>query len=109
LNDAYKQKLDENQKDADDKTAKKRNKRQKNKKPNTETEADKKSDDSEGDTESGNEGKEKSADIKKLSIDDPLMKEPPKKVPLIIKFECLQTEQGGKFLIFCFRLMRRNY
>merc|ERR1711936_446002 len=89
LNEAYKQKLEENQKNADERTEKKRKKRQKkkqkekNKKPKIESKEDSE-EQSESDAEI--DEKKKDAEEKKVPAEDPLMKEPSKKPPLIIQF-----------------------
>ena len=100
LNEAFHQKLEENEKAAEEKTAKKRQKRQKKKannkknkkrkdqqKPKSEIESE--SDpESEPEETSGNaEAGGKAREVVKMDPkDDPLMKEPPKKAPLVIPF-----------------------
>merc|ERR1711915_672776 len=91
LNEAYKHKLDENQKAADERTEKKRKKttekkeKQKNKKSKPAV-TEEKSEESESDPESETDEKQKSPEVKKAPVEDPLMKEPPKKAPLIIQY-----------------------
>merc|ERR1712029_1019143 len=106
LNVAYHEKIAENEKAAEEKTAKKREKRQKKKanrkkkKPNTEQKKDTESEESDPDSEedgskADEDNKEKISDksssivtVNKSTskVEDPLMKEPSKKAPLIIQF-----------------------
>merc|ERR1711915_7811 len=105
LNEAYHQKLEENEKAAEDRTAKKREKRQKKKankkkkKPNNAQKKDIESEESDPDSEDDSKiqegNKEKGNEINSSIVavnkstskaEDPLMKEPPKKAPLIIQF-----------------------
>ena len=104
LNAAYHEKLEENEKAAEEKTAKKREKRQKKKakKKKGKVEQKKQIESEESDSDSDEDEKEGSKETKKPADavspnktttpvptsrqDDPLMKDPPKKAPLIIQY-----------------------
>ena len=98
LNEAFHNKLDENEKAAEEKTAKKRQKRQKkkanqkNKKAKQENQNQKSDSESEADSEPGEAADDSPEQTKAKEVvkidpkNDPLMKEPPKKAPLVIPF-----------------------
>merc|ERR1712048_1089389 len=100
LNSAYHQKLEENEKASEEKTAKKREKRQKkkankkNKKSKQEQKKESESEESDPDTDdedSKDKPKEKVEEPVKIvkptsKVDDPLMQHPPKKAPIVIQF-----------------------
>ena len=105
LNAAYHEKLEENEKSAEEKTAKKREKRQKkkaSKKKKGKADQKKQIESEESDSDSDEDEKEGSKETKipaedasqnKTTTpvptsrqDDPLMKDPPKKAPLIIQY-----------------------